>query len=112
MQYHFKDGSVYIGHFLAGFRSGQGRITYSDGSTFDGQWRDNEKHGKHHARFLVTKSNRFLLNSAVVTAGTFRSKDGSVFKGTFRNDNDYYDGVVTSPNGHMEKIVKGKRRNA
>jgi hypothetical protein len=51
-----------------------------------------------------------VLNFAVVPDGTYCRKDGSVFKGTFRNEFEY-DGIVTLPNGDKERIVNGKRRN-
>lgn len=82
---------------------------YADGSTYEGQWRDNKRHGgKHHARFC--SQSRCLLNFAVVTDGTFSGKDGCVFKGTFKNEIEY-DGVISFLNGDEERIVKGKRRN-
>ncbi len=31
---------VYVGEFLDGKRQGQGREEYSDGSSFDGEWKD------------------------------------------------------------------------
>jgi hypothetical protein len=55
MQFHFKDGSVYRGNFQAGLRCGQGRIEYAEGATYDGEWRDNKRHGGKYHVWICSK---------------------------------------------------------
>ena len=43
----YKDGSIYIGQFIAGteVRHGKGKLVKVDGSVYKGDWRDNKRHG-------------------------------------------------------------------
>jgi len=40
------DGSNYQGTFVNGKMEGKGIMTYANGDTFDGQWKNNLQHGQ------------------------------------------------------------------
>lgn len=40
------DGSIYIGQFQNGLKSGQGKLVYPSGNTFVGEWKLNKKNGE------------------------------------------------------------------
>ena len=41
----FPDGSRYKGGLYGGIPEGDGRIIYTDGSIYDGEWRSGNSHG-------------------------------------------------------------------
>lgn len=75
--HHYSDNSVYMGPIVNGMRHGTGKLVYPDGSSYQGQFRDNARFGK----------------------GTLRSKKNVVFfEGTFEYDYPKK-GVLTYNNG-------------
>lgn len=52
------DGNVYVGDFDGDSLYGFGKMTYSDGSWYDGFWRFNQKHGEgieYNPKSLIRK---------------------------------------------------------
>ena len=41
----WSDGSVYMGSFVDGKRTGQGCLVKANGCEYSGQWRENQCHG-------------------------------------------------------------------
>ncbi|CAB9515423.1 MORN repeat protein [Seminavis robusta] len=82
--YYFSDGSLYCGEFQDGLRSGYGNMSFADGSCYEGKWLDNERN-----------------------EGTCFKEDGTVYKGTYKNDFEY-NGVDTLPDG-SERVYKNGR---
>ena len=37
---------MYIGQFIDGVKRGRGKMEWSNGESYDGEWRDDLKHGK------------------------------------------------------------------
>lgn len=78
----FADGTLYNGSFSKGLYTGKGSLTWADGDKYVGNWSAGKK-----------------------TSGTFYYKDGSLYKGTFKNelkhgtgkymfkDGSYYEGA-------------------
>ena len=65
---------IYEGGFdQAGKRVGLAKCTWIDGSTYDGEWLDNVRHGK----------------------GVFKSREGTVYDGMFEDDVRNGPGVFT-----------------
>lgn len=74
-------------------KNGHGRYYYSNGNFYDGQWKNDRKHGRGEYKYLLTKENY---------KGEWRNgqKDG---RGIFTfSYNDYYD-------GQFEKGLKSGR---
>ena len=61
-----------------GAREGLGECKWSDGSTYNGEWKDNVRHGK----------------------GVFKSREGTVHDGIFDNDIRHGPGVMTYESGN------------
>jgi hypothetical protein len=70
-----EEGATYEGPVNPqnGLRYGFGRLTYRDGSVYEGHFIDGLKHGQ----------------------GTLRGRDGSVFVGVFENDLKHGEGKIT-----------------
>lgn len=45
-KYLYRDGSKYVGEFVAGFPQGNGTVYYADGNRYEGGWKDHAPHGK------------------------------------------------------------------
>ena len=61
-----------------GQRSGSGKCTWIDGSTYDGEWQNGVRHGK----------------------GVFKSREGTVYDGFFDDDIRHGEGVLTYISGN------------
>jgi hypothetical protein len=50
------DGSTYTGDFLYGKADGYGTKTYSDGSVYEGEWKEDLRHSQNsEAKFYSAK---------------------------------------------------------
>lgn len=76
--YEYSDGSVYDGEWRDGKRHGQGEYE-DDHSFYDGEWKDDKQHGK----------------------GTYEQKDGVTYVGDFVNDRLEGKGTLTKPDGSI-----------
>ncbi|KAJ6846151.1 protein ACCUMULATION AND REPLICATION OF CHLOROPLASTS 3 isoform X1 [Iris pallida] len=82
----FRDGSFYDGMWRYGKRSGPGTFCYSNGDVFQGAWRDDLMHGR--GWFYFHTGDRWFANFWKGKAngeGRFYSKSGSIFFGCFKN---------------------------
>ncbi len=67
MIFFFDDATFYVGDFEAGFRRGQGLQTWADGSSYDGQWVNDEpvdpnyRNKRWKRYFLMTREERRQL---------------------------------------------------
>ena len=52
----YSDGSLYKGHYIRGIKEGEGTFTWNNGQTFEGNWLNNELHGKG---ILTVDGNKF-----------------------------------------------------
>ncbi|XP_008804368.2 protein ACCUMULATION AND REPLICATION OF CHLOROPLASTS 3 isoform X1 [Phoenix dactylifera] len=82
----FADGSFYDGIWRYGKRCGLGTLCYSNGDVFQGAWRDDLMHGK--GWFYFHTGDRWFANFWKGKAngeGRFYSRNGSIFFGHFKN---------------------------
>lgn len=63
----FADGSIYDGMWRNGKRFGVGTFYYSNGDVFHGTWRDDLMHGKVVRFFVCIPSNFFKLNTQAIS---------------------------------------------
>lgn len=87
-----KDGDfeyTYTGYTLNGKRNGKGRVVWSDGEVYDGEWQDDKRNGK----------------------GKYTYASGAVYEGEFQNDIIHGRGKYVWPNGavHEGEYRDGKR---
>lgn len=74
----YKDGSVYTGQFNGrGKKEGQGRMVWSNGNQYEGQWKKDMPNGE----------------------GTFTYANGIVYQGQWVNNVAKGHGIITMPNG-------------
>jgi len=73
----YSDGSTYVGDFRDGKRNGQGTYTYSDGSTYVGDFRDGKRNGQ----------------------GTYTWPDGPKYVGDFRDGKSDNNGIYIFSDG-------------
>ncbi|XP_019709803.2 protein ACCUMULATION AND REPLICATION OF CHLOROPLASTS 3, chloroplastic isoform X3 [Elaeis guineensis] len=82
----FTDGSFYDGIWRYGKRCGLGTLCYNNGDMFQGAWRDDLMHGK--GWFYFHTGDRWFANFWKGKAngeGRFYSRNGSIFFGHFKN---------------------------
>ncbi|KAK1632787.1 hypothetical protein QYE76_007102 [Lolium multiflorum] len=82
----YTDGSFYDGLWRYGKRSGLGTLYYSNGDVFHGTWRDGLIHGK--GWYYFHSGDRWFANFWKGKAngeGRFYAKDGSILFGHFQN---------------------------
>lgn len=96
----YKDGSFYDGTWKHGKRCGIGVFYYSSGDVFQGYWRDDLIHGK--GWFYFENGDRWFSDFWKGKAngeGRYYSKDGDVFFGHFDNNWRHGKGLYVEPNG-------------
>ncbi|VAI20989.1 unnamed protein product [Triticum turgidum subsp. durum] len=82
----YSDGSIYDGLWRYGKRYGLGTLYYSNGDVFHGTWRDDLIHGK--GWYYFHSGDRWFANFWKGKAngeGRFYAKDGSILFGHFQN---------------------------
>lgn len=42
----YSQSNQYVGDFVCGHRHGHGTFYYADGAVYEGEWRNNKKHGQ------------------------------------------------------------------
>jgi hypothetical protein len=85
----YKNGSVYTGTVTDGdeyyIRNGVGKMTWPDGTEYDGDWKDDEQNGR----------------------GKITWPDGRVYEGEWKDDNMHGRGKHTWPDGKVyEGVLK------
>ncbi|XP_072976119.1 protein ACCUMULATION AND REPLICATION OF CHLOROPLASTS 3, chloroplastic isoform X1 [Typha angustifolia] len=96
----FMDGSFYDGLWHCGKRSGLGMLCYSNGDVFHGAWRDDLMHGK--GWFYFRDGDRWFANFWKGKAngeGRFYSNNGSIFFGHFKNGWRHGGSLLIDANG-------------
>jgi hypothetical protein len=99
--YRMDDGSVYKGDYREKTkRHGFGRLTWKDGSYYEGEWKCDKAHGfgiLMHSDGDIYKGE--WTNDAANGFGEFLRKDGSRFIGNWVNDKQHGLGEEFWPNG-------------
>lgn len=82
----FPDGGTYEGEWVEDKMSGHGFYTYSNGDMYEGGFVNGKKHGKG-SYFHKAVETQFIgeWTNGVFTTGTWLHKDGSRFKGEFKD---------------------------
>nr|CAB3454191.1 unnamed protein product [Digitaria exilis] len=96
----FSDGSFYDGLWRFGKRSGLGTLFYSNGDVYHGTWRDDLIHGK--GWYYFHSGDRWFANFWKGKAngeGRFYAKDGSIFFGHFQNGWRHGESLLVDANG-------------
>lgn len=100
----YLDGGIYVGQYDKdnGWRIGKGKMKYSDGSYYEGEWKDNLRHGKgtlvfdDGAKYVGEFKNDYMNG-----VGTYYYANGNVFTGQFVNDYFNGKGKMTYANGDV-----------
>ena len=96
----YSQNNRYTGDYLRGQRHGQGRFFYAGGGVYEGEWRNDKKHGKVNIILTVNMHmcpERFDIchllihiirdsKSDICPQGKFIFKEGHVFEGEFVDD--------------------------
>jgi hypothetical protein len=108
--YEYSDGSVYDGEWRDGKRHGQGEYE-DDHSFYDGEWKDDKQHGKgtYDQKDGVTYVGDFV-NNRLEGKGTLTKPDGSIYVGDFVRDEFEGNGNLIRSNGdkYVGEFKKGK----
>lgn len=96
----FSDGTVYVGVFIDGKKSGRGRIDYADGCVYDGEFLEDAPHG---TGIYTTAEGRYegqLVYGHKEGPGkmTFTA-NGDVYEGNFNKDRIEGAGTLTKIDG-------------
>lgn len=80
-EYIWASQQSYIGEFIDGEISGTGKFFYSDGSTIEGRFMHNMKHGPMLVKYKNgDKFEGIWANDTVVGSGSFKFNDGFTVK--------------------------------
>ena len=82
----FIEIGIYKGHFLNGNLEGLGRFDFQNGSIYEGDWRENKRHGKGR---LIEADGRTLYNGQWDNDtkhgfGTFIQKGACIIEGQWK----------------------------
>ena len=107
------DGSVYVGSYADHMRQGFGRLSYSNGDLYEGEWNQDNKHGSGTFFWLAlnaTYEGEFR-EGVVDGAGTCKFGDGSLYSGQYKDARRHGRGTFTHPDGRVEisRWEAGKR---
>lgn len=93
--------ATYVGEWRAGKREGYGTMTWYDGSTFTGLWKNDLRH-EGEQRFLDNTLYRgSFVNDKLHGEGKLLFTNGLVFVGTFNQGFANSIGKILSPNGDI-----------
>ena len=101
----FPDGSSYEGDFVNVMPHGKGKMTYADGSSYEGDFDDN---GMPKGIGKLTRSDGTIYegegdfahaNGKPEGRGKLTFSDGSIYKGDFSNGKPHGEGKMIYPNG-------------
>ena len=82
LDFHDEKGEYYVGQLYRGKREGYGKLIYGDGSSYEGEWKNNEQNGKGSVTY-PNKGYRFectFRNGLAHGCGKFISFDGRILK--------------------------------
>lgn len=82
LDFHDEKGEYYVGQLYRGKREGYGKLIYGDGSSYEGEWKNNKKNGKGSVTY-PNKGYRFectFRNGLAHGCGKFISFDGRILK--------------------------------
>jgi formylglycine-generating enzyme required for sulfatase activity len=100
--YIYPDGSTYVGQWRDQQFDGQGTFTYSDGCVYIGEWKKNQRSGKgSFSRPNGAKYQGQWKNDMFDGEGTYFYPDGSLYVGHWENNMRTGPGIYTAANRHQ-----------
>jgi len=81
----FKSG-VYEGAFVGGVRVGRGLMKYTDGSSYDGDWKDDKRHGSGKLQSTVGVYEGDWKADCREGKGVMKFTNGDVYDGHWSSD--------------------------
>ena len=101
----FDDGTSYIGTFKDDIRNGYGTQIYKNGDKYEGEWKDNQEHGwgtYYNLADNALKGSKHVgenKNREANGPGTFYYPDGNIYIGEFKGNKRNGKGTLTYGNG-------------
>ena len=95
----YEDGSKYQGHFFQNKKNGFGKMTYSNGATFEGIFKNDLFHGRGAYNCSELKYEGYWKNGYTHGEGKEIWSNGEVYEGQFFNGQKHGFGVYKWPNG-------------
>ena len=95
----FPDGTIYVGNFIDGKKSGRGKIDYADGCVYDGEFLEDAPHG---TGIYTTAEGRYegqLVYGHKEGPGKMTFANGDVYEGNFNKDRIEGAGTLTKIDG-------------
>lgn len=109
MTYH--NGTIHEGEFLDGFAEGRGKRTTPDGSILDGNFLKGRAEGRGTLKFSNgdVYTGDFVKDSRT-GHGEYRWANGNIYTGEFVNGKINGPGKVTNPNGDIfERVIRNDK---
>lgn len=106
VSYH--NGDTIVGTFKNGVLDGAGTYTSSNGNVYEGTWMDGKRHG--NGTFIWARGSRYVGEWTMDKKhgnGVYTWANGNRFEGEFRNDKRYNGKYYTS-NGRVYKCRLGQ----
>lgn len=104
----YNNGDTIIGAFKNGVLAGLGTYRSAGGNVYEGSWLDGKRHGS--GTFKWARGSHYVgewMQDKKNGRGTYTWSNGNRFEGEFRNDKRYNGKYYTS-NGHVYKCRSGK----
>lgn len=107
----YSDGSVYEGNFLNGERSGFGKCVKPSGNTYEGEWKNDRRHGKGvewYSDGSTYKGN--FVDGRKHGLGIYRNPEGGSYEGKWKAGKPHGHGTETFSDGttYVGEFVEGK----
>ncbi len=94
---NYDDGyGYYTGNLVSGVRQGKGKITWYDGSTYDGEWNNGQKHG--YGKSVWANGDTYVgewKNHLMHGQGTYVWTNGNTYTGQWENNKKSGQGKFT-----------------
>ena len=99
----YTNGDIYDGEWHEDKRPGQGKMRYVDGTYYDGEWKNNLKDGKaKHYRYA--NGNIYtgdIKKGKAHGNGTMKYADGSIYEGKWKENKKHGQGKLQYANGDI-----------
>lgn len=100
----YLNGAIYVGAYDKdnGWRVGYGKMTYADGGVYEGEWKENLRHGK--GTLYLESGSKYVgdfRDDFMDGFGTYYFSNGNVYEGEFVKDFFNGKGKMTYANGDV-----------
>lgn len=106
---HYGNTYVYTGVAIDNIPNGYGKAEYSDGSIYEGNFRNGLRDGSN-AIFTDPKGNRLMgtFSNDTIVRGRITAKDGSYYEGLFSDDKPYKGSWYDAKGNVIYHVEKGE----